>query len=128
MKIDYYKKKTYKRPYRQFDITEILRQIQDGTYRNEVEKVRKAKTQEEKDTAKYEASGFTFSGTFKERRSDSLIQHSGLVAIDIDGLNERVREEKTGTKPVYLLRFPLNFEYRPQNIGESSRRAGRSYT
>lgn len=39
MKIDYYKKKTYKRPYRQFDITEILRQIQDGTYRNEVEKV-----------------------------------------------------------------------------------------
>ena len=40
MKIDYYKKKTYKRPYRQFDITEILRQIQDGTYRNEVEKVR----------------------------------------------------------------------------------------
>ncbi len=94
MKIDYYKKKTYKRPYRQFDITEILRQIQDGTYRNEVEKVRKATTQEEKDAAKYEASGFTFSGTFKERRSDSLIQHSGLVAIDIDGLNERVGEEK----------------------------------
>ena len=94
MKIDYYKKKTYKRPYRQFDITEILRQIQDGTYRNEVEKVRKATTQEEKDAAKYEASGFTFSGTFKERRSYSLIQHSGLVAIDIDGLNERVREEK----------------------------------
>lgn len=94
MKIDYYKKKTYKRPYRQFDITEILRQIQDGTYRNEIEKVRKATTQEEKNIAKYEASGFTFSGTFKERRSDSLIQHSGLVAIDIDGLNERVGEEK----------------------------------
>lgn len=94
MEIDYYLKKNHNRPNRRFDIMEVLEMISNGTYRDEAAKVRNATTEKEKDIAKYKATGFTFSGTFTERRSDCLIQHSGLVAIDIDGLNERVEEEK----------------------------------
>lgn len=93
-KIDYYQNKLNNKPNKQFEIMDVLYQIQDGAYRSEAERVRNAQTLEEKDTAKFEASGFTFSGTFEVRRSDSLIQHSGLVAIDIDGLNENVEVEK----------------------------------
>ena len=71
-----------------------LRLIQEGKYREYADKVRNAKTREEMDQAKFDAPGFSFSGIFERRGKDRLIRHSGIIAIDIDHLNESVFSEK----------------------------------
>lgn len=71
-----------------------LRLIQEGKYREYADKVRNAKTGEEMDRAKFDAPGFSFSGIFERRGKDRLIRHSGIIAIDIDHLNESVFSEK----------------------------------
>jgi hypothetical protein len=39
------------------------------------------------DTLKKELPGVLWSGTFSQRKNDALVQHSGLLCADLDGLN-----------------------------------------
>lgn len=71
-----------------------LRLIQEGKYREYADKVRNARTREEMDRAKFEAPGFSFSGIFERRGKERMIRHSGIIAIDIDHLDESVFSEK----------------------------------
>lgn len=70
------------------DIMDVFDGIISGHWMEHVERVRNAddkKTQREiKKTVPY----FTPSGTFQHRRDDGLIQHSGILAIDIDDLDD----------------------------------------
>lgn len=92
--IDFYTSKNNTLPAKRMSVDYALRLIQEGKYREYADKVRNAKTGEEMDQAKFDAPGFSFSGIFERRGKDRLIRHSGIIAIDIDHLNESVFSEK----------------------------------
>lgn len=92
--IDFYTSKNNTLPAKRMSVDYALRLIQEGKYREYADKVRNAKTREEMDRAKFEAPGFSFSGIFERRGKERLIRHSGIMAIDIDHLNESVFSEK----------------------------------
>lgn len=71
--------------------SDFLEKIKDGFWQDQVLKYRNEKTQENKKALPY----VTISGLFKERNSSLLTQHSGFIAIDIDGLKDinLVREQ-----------------------------------
>ena len=64
--------------------SDFLEKIKDGFWQDQVLKYRNEKTQENKKALPY----VTISGLFKERNSSLLTQHSGFIAIDIDGLKD----------------------------------------
>ena len=65
-------------------IESVLADIQQGTWRNQVEAVRACETKTEQREAKKKVPYFTVSGTFGKRHDAGLIMHSGLIALDID--------------------------------------------
>jgi predicted P-loop ATPase len=71
--------------------SDFLEKIKDGFWQDQVLKYRNEKTPESKKALPY----VTISGLFKERNSSLLTQHSGFIAIDIDGLKDinLVREQ-----------------------------------
>lgn len=92
--IDFYTSKSNTLPAKRMSVDYALRLIQEGKYREYADKVRNARTREEMDRAKFEAPGFSFSGIFERRGKERMIRHSGIIAIDIDHLDESVFSEK----------------------------------
>ena len=73
----------------------ILSAIRVGRWREQVEHVRAAYANGGKDAAqepKKALPGVMFSGKFSHRRTDALLSHSGLLCIDLDGLNGSLLE------------------------------------
>ena len=68
-------------------INEFLNSIKVGIHKDRVEKVRQIKTKEEITHAKSNLPCVTVSGNFLVRKKDSLIKHSGYIAIDFDDIN-----------------------------------------
>ena len=66
------------------DITLVLDRIQSGAYQDYFFQVNRVTNKEERQKAKLNVPGFTCSGTFKERKKEGLIKHSGLIALDFD--------------------------------------------
>jgi predicted P-loop ATPase len=71
--------------------SDFLEKVKDGFWQDQVLTYRNNKTDIHKKALPY----VTISGLFKERNADSLTQHSGFIAIDIDGLKDlnHVREQ-----------------------------------
>lgn len=70
-----------------------LDEISSPRWLAQVEEVRRAFASGGKDAAagpKKKLPGILFSGTFKTRNKDALIQHSGLICVDLDNLGEQV--------------------------------------
>ena len=70
-----------------------LEEIQSTRWMAQVEEVRRAFKIGGKDAAaapKKKLPGVLFSGTFTKRSKEALIEHSGLICVDLDGLGERV--------------------------------------
>jgi hypothetical protein len=74
-----------KKPEGEYDINNLIELIQYGYLKAEIEKLRKSKY-EKYDDLKKQLPAVTISGTFKERNYDGLIQHTGLIQIDIDNI------------------------------------------
>lgn len=73
----------------------ILDQIKSGKWRSEVDPVRVAFREygkAEADTLKCKLPGVLFSGSFTKRNNKSLVQHSGIICIDIDSLGDQINE------------------------------------
>jgi hypothetical protein len=62
----------------------LLAWLKTDKYRPLVEAVRHAKTEEEKTELKKRLPCVTVSGQFSERKATGLVQHSGLLCLDID--------------------------------------------
>jgi len=88
MKVSYYSSITKTNSREVADIISILENIKNGVYEDYVYPVRNAKTDKEKKEAKSKAPCITTSGTFSQRGNDYLLQHSGLIAIDFDHLED----------------------------------------
>lgn len=69
-------------------ITDMFDSIINGHWIDHVDKVRKATTKTEQRELKKSVPYFTPSGTFQHRRDDGLVHHSGIIAIDIDDLDD----------------------------------------
>lgn len=70
-------------------LNDYLTAIKYGKYKNQVEAVRNAKTKAEKDKLKLQIPSVTISGIFTERSAEKLIEHSGLICLDIDEFASR---------------------------------------
>jgi predicted P-loop ATPase len=88
MKVSYYPSITKTNSREVADIISILENIKNGVYEDYVYPVRNAKTDKEKKEAKSKAPCITTSGTFSQRGNDYLLQHSGLIAIDFDHVED----------------------------------------
>ena len=74
------------------NLTEILESIQDGTYKYQIEKLRKFKNNGEKENAiklKQSLPAFTVSSTFKSRRKLEFVQdYNGVLHLDYDKVDD----------------------------------------
>lgn len=72
----------------ELDVEQIFDGIKTGHWVQHVEKVRNAKDKAEQRQLKKTVPYFTASGTFTHRKDDGLKNHSGIIAIDIDDLDD----------------------------------------
>jgi predicted P-loop ATPase len=88
MKVSYFKLITDTNCSNEIDIDVLLERIQKGDYQDQFFKVSKVKDKEERQKLKAKIlSGFTTSGVFTYRSKNGLKKHSGLIAIDIDNID-----------------------------------------
>lgn len=66
----------------------VLSMTYPDNFKDEVDRVRAAKTKEEKTEIKKTLHAITFSGHFSYRASDKLIKHSGFICMDIDDVED----------------------------------------
>lgn len=84
MKISYFSHLTATAGGEEQPITQPLKGIKEGRWLAAVGAVRAAETKAARSAAKKGLPYFTVSGTFAHRKESGLLQHSGLVALDID--------------------------------------------
>ena len=68
----------------EIDLLEFLDSIKMGRFRNKIEGIRQTDDKKIRQQYKQDLPCCTVSGTFSDRKASTLIQHSGLVCIDID--------------------------------------------
>ncbi len=89
-------------------LTDFIIEIKEGLFRTDIEKIRAAKSKEERDRIKATLPAVTISGTFEPTRANSnLVKHSGFICIDIDtkpeGIDwETLRDTAGGWDNVYF--------------------------
>lgn len=77
---------------RTIEVPQFLEYIQNGKWQDVVLPIRAERDETKRQAMKKRAPLVTISGVFPERKDASLKQHSGLIAIDIDHLNEKTEE------------------------------------
>lgn len=78
-----------KEPDNEFDINQLIEIIKYGYIKNEIETLRSIKDKKDRSKLKQsKLSCVTLSGTFQTRSKKHLLEHSGLMQIDIDDVKE----------------------------------------
>lgn len=68
-------------------ILKFLHAVKEGYWREKIESIRACTTKTEKDRLKKRLPAISTSGVFKDRRKpENLLQHSGFICIDFDGI------------------------------------------
>lgn len=67
------------------DVVSLLARIREGDSKELVKKIRSKRNKNERNDLKQGLPAICFSGTFKKRADDALIEHSGLICLDFDG-------------------------------------------
>tara|TARA_R110002012_G_scaffold43120_1_gene116767 strand:+ start:4628 stop:6883 length:2256 start_codon:yes stop_codon:yes gene_type:complete len=68
------------------DVLEILKRIKDGNSKDIVNKIREEKDKDAKGEIKKRLPSICFSGRFSKRKAEFLLEHSGLICLDVDDL------------------------------------------
>lgn len=66
----------------------LLSWLQSDKYKDEVLRIRTIEDKKERNLQKLQLPAITPSGTFSRKENDALLQHSGLMQIDIDGVED----------------------------------------
>jgi hypothetical protein len=69
------------------DVVSIFKRIKEGNSKDIVEKIRAAQTKEEANEYKKRLPSICFSGRFGKREAEFLLEHSGLICLDVDDLS-----------------------------------------
>lgn len=91
-------------------LSDVIRGIADGRWEGPVKTVRSAFESGGKkaaDAPKKKLPGILFSGTFSHRSNDKLLNHSGLICVDLDKLDDQTAawKEKLASDPHCLCAF-----------------------
>src|SRR5690554_88635 len=99
-------------PSEEVSLNEIFKDIKSEKYKSEISSIRYAVNsgkEELSQSLKKSLPAFTPSGTFKERRKiDNLIQHNGIIHLDIDGVEQKELQgilEKVNSCPFTFASF-----------------------
>ena len=71
-------------PKRSIRFEDFCMVVIDGEYQDEINIIRNEKNKVKRDELKAKLPAVTISGTFKERKKNCLLSHSGLICLDID--------------------------------------------
>ena len=83
----------------------VLDRIRDGASKEIVKQIRQEKNKSERNEIKKLLPAICFSGTFKKRADNFLIEHSGLICLDFDGYDkqkELLQDKETLSKNKYV--------------------------
>ena len=69
----------------QIPVEKAFSRIKNGSSKTILEKIRSVKDKEEKNKLKQQLPCYLFAGTFSARNDNSIVEHSGLIALDFDG-------------------------------------------
>lgn len=72
-----------------FDVLDVLGSIKRGKNKKIIEEIRNEKDKEKRDRLKRQLTGICFSGEFRKRLNNELVEHSGLICIDFDNFPNR---------------------------------------
>ena len=67
------------------DVTYILQRIKEGKNQELVKKIRQEKNKSKRNELKKNLPAICFSGQFNKRSDSAIVEHSGLICIDLDG-------------------------------------------
>lgn len=70
-------------------VSDFLSSVKYGKWQSQVDAIRAIKDKKQRDNAKRNLPSVTISGTFDIRKEEQLKDHSGFIAIDIDGWTDR---------------------------------------
>jgi len=79
-------------------IDKVVQRIKAGRSSLIINELRATEDKKKRTEIKKRLPSICFSGTFKKREDKSLVEHSGLIAIDFDHVNERLQELKDRLK------------------------------
>ena len=87
-KFSFYKKGiTNKKPTLEMDVAQAINIIRSEKYKGDIERIRNSSDVHVRAVIKKNLDYFTFSGRFKNRKTDSLIEHSGIICLDFDDID-----------------------------------------
>lgn len=69
----------------QIPVEKAFSRIKNGSSKILLEKIRSVETKDEKNKLKQQLPCYLFAGTFSARNDNSIVEHSGLIALDFDG-------------------------------------------
>lgn len=73
-----------------YTLIQIVDEIKTGMYAEPVQAIRNCIVKKERDELKKKLPAVTFSGEFSHRKTDALTNYTGLICIDIDGLEDAI--------------------------------------
>jgi hypothetical protein len=73
----------------QTTISDFLSAVRFGKWKDQIEAIRKVEDKKVRDGMKRNLPSVTVSGTFRERKAELMLEHSGFISIDIDGYTDR---------------------------------------
>lgn len=71
------------------DVLAVFKRIKDGGSKELIDQIRKEKDSEAQNNLKKRLPSILFSGKFSQRRTEYLLEHSGLICLDIDGVENK---------------------------------------
>lgn len=82
-------------------IDKALERVKDGSSRSKVYLIRGSKDKKQRSKLKSELPSVCFSGTFSSRTDKALIEHSGFVVLDFDGIKNIKKKKLEISKDEY---------------------------
>ncbi len=68
------------------DVVEVFKRIKDGNSKEIIQKIRASKDKDYQNEIKKRLPSICFSGRFGKREAEHLLEHSGLICLDIDDI------------------------------------------
>lgn len=96
MKVSFFKNAYQKTPEKNLELDEILADIKNGKYKNQILSLRKLTNDAEIEKAKLDLPNFMASGVFSNCTDISLLEHSGYIQVDIDNSTKHPDIDKSG--------------------------------
>jgi hypothetical protein len=87
------------------DINVVLERIKDGASKEIVKRIRHEKNKSDRNEIKKMLPAICFSGIFKKRADNALIEHSGIICLDFDGYQKQkdlLQDKETLSKNKYV--------------------------